>query len=57
VRACIVGFTGNYWFLGYCLLYLILMGYISFLIIDKYYPKFEKYPSTKVSKINILKMP
>jgi hypothetical protein len=57
VRACIVGFTGEYWFLGYCLLYLILMGYMSLLIVDKHYPKFEKYPTTKVVKTNILKMP
>lgn len=38
LRACLVGFTGDYWFLGYCFLYLILGFYLSFLIINKYYP-------------------
>ncbi len=40
VRACIIGFTGDFWFLGYCLLYLILNAYIVALIINKYYPQF-----------------
>ena len=57
VRACIVAFAGNYWFLGYCLLYLILMFYISALIINKYYPPFEKLPTIAVSSVNIFKMP
>lgn len=40
VRVCIIAFSGDYWFLGYCLLYLLLMLYISILIINKYYPEF-----------------
>lgn len=28
-RACLFGFGGDYWFLGYCLLYLILVVYLS----------------------------
>jgi hypothetical protein len=57
VRVCIIAFSGTFWFGGYCLLYLILMLYISALIINKYYPSYEKPPSTEVSKTNILKMP
>lgn len=40
LRACLVGFTGDLWFLGYCFLYLILGTYIFALIINKYYPNF-----------------
>jgi hypothetical protein len=40
LRACLVGFTGDLWFLGYCFLYLILGIYIFLLIINKYYPNF-----------------
>ncbi len=57
MRVCIVAFSGPFWFFGYCLLYLILMIYISILIINKYYPLFEKPPIAEVLKINILKMP
>lgn len=38
LRGCLVGFTGDYWFLGYCFLYLILGIYLSMLLINKYYP-------------------
>ena len=57
MRACIVGFTGVYWFLGYCLLYILLMTYIATLIINKHYPTFEKFPVVAVSYNNIFKMP
>lgn len=57
VRICIIAFSGDFWFFGYCLLYLILMFYISVLMINKYYPAFEKPPSAEVVKINLLKMP
>lgn len=57
MRVCIVAFSGPFWFFGYCLLYLILMIYISILIINKYYPLFEKPPIAEVVKINIFKMP
>ena len=29
IRTCLVGFTGDYWFLGYCFLYLILGKFIN----------------------------
>lgn len=48
LRACLVGFTGDLWFLGYCFLYLILGIYIFVLIINKYYPNFEKLPSLTI---------
>ena len=57
VRVCIVVFSGNYWFAGYCLLFLILFIYITGLIINKYYPSFEVIPTAKVTKTNIFKMP
>lgn len=40
MRVCIIAFSGHFWFIGYCLLYLILMLYISILVINKYYPKY-----------------
>lgn len=40
LRACLVGFAGDTWFLGYCFLYLILGIYMTVLIINKYYPNF-----------------
>ncbi len=40
VRVCITAFTGYYWFIGFCLLYLLLSFYISLLIIDQNYPRF-----------------
>lgn len=45
IRVCIIAFSGEYWFFGYCLLYLILMLYTSVLIVNKYYPTYEKPPS------------
>lgn len=57
VRVCIVAFSGEYWFAGYCLLYLILFIYITGLIINKYYPSFEVIPTAKVTKTNIFRMP
>lgn len=57
VRVCIIAFSGVYWFFGYCLLYLILMTYTLLLIINKYYPTYEKPPVFEVVRINILKMP
>ena len=57
LRVCIVAFSGPYWFGGYCVVYLILIIYIMFLIINKYYPNYEKYPSKKVMKTNIFIMP
>lgn len=57
VRVCIIAFSGDFWFFGYCLLYLILMFYISVLVINKYYPSYEKPPSSEVIKLNLLKMP
>lgn len=57
MRVCIVAFSGEFWFFGYCLLYLILMIYISILIINKYYPLYEKPPTGEVTRTNILKMP
>lgn len=57
VRACVIAFSGNFWFLGYCLLYLILMFYISIMIVSKYYPIYEKPPSIEVTRTNIFKMP
>jgi hypothetical protein len=57
VRACLVGFSGNLWFLGYCFLYLILGTYLFILVINKYYPNFEKLPSLTIEKRNILTMP
>lgn len=57
VRVCIVAFSGQYWFAGYCLLYLILFVYISGLIINKYYPSYEQFPPNKPIKTNIFKMP
>ena len=57
IRACMIVFTGIYWFLGYCLLYLILMGYLSGIIMNKYYPPFEKLPVLKTSKTNLFKLP
>lgn len=29
-RACLFGFGGDYWFLGYCLLYFILVVYLGY---------------------------
>lgn len=46
VRICIIAFSGEYWFFGYCLLYLILMLYVSILMINKYYPSYEKPPTS-----------
>lgn len=43
--------------MGYCLLYLLLMTYIFYLIVDKNYPSFEKIPTMDVKRINVLKMP
>jgi hypothetical protein len=40
VRICIIGFTGKYWFLGYSLLYLILMIFVASLIVNKHFPSF-----------------
>jgi hypothetical protein len=57
VRACLIGFTGNYWFLGYCFLYLILGLYLSILVINRFYPPFEKLPSLTIEKKNIFTMP
>lgn len=57
VRVCIVAFSGPFWFFGYCLLYLILMVYSSVLLINKFYPAFEKPPTGEVKNTNILKMP
>jgi hypothetical protein len=57
LRACLVGFAGDTWFLGYCFLYLILGVYMSVLIINKYYPNFEKLPSLTIEKRNIFMMP
>ena len=57
LRACLVGFTGDLWFLGYCFLYLILGVYLCVLIINKHYPNFEKLPSLTIEKNNILTMP
>lgn len=57
MRVCIVAFSGPYWFGGYCVIYLILIIYIMLLIINKYYPNFEKFPSKKVMKTNIFVMP
>ena len=57
VRICLFGFTADYWFMGYCLLYLLLMTYIFYLIVDKNYPSFEKIPTMDVKRVNVLKMP
>ena len=57
VRLCIIALSGDYWFAGYCLLYLILFIYISGLIINKYYPPYEQIPTSKVIKTNIFRMP
>ncbi len=57
MRVCIVAFSGSLWFVGYCILYLILIIYVFTLIINKYYPKHEKYPTNNVMKTNIFKMP
>lgn len=40
IRVCLFGFTAEYWFMGYCLLYLLVMAYIFYLVIDKTYPNF-----------------
>ena len=57
VRVCLIAFAGSYWFIGYCLLYILLQGYITLLIINKHYPTFEKIPNLSVQKVNIFKMP
>lgn len=57
VRICLIAFAGNYWFVGYCLLYILLMFYITLLVVNKHYPTFEKIPNVSVQKINIFKMP
>lgn len=57
MRVCIVAFSGFFWFAGYCILYLILMTYIQTLVINKYYPQYEKFPTATVMKTNIFKMP
>lgn len=57
LRVILVGFTGDSWFIGYCFLYIVLGIYLSFLIINKYYPNFEKLPSLTIEKKNILTMP
>lgn len=57
MRVCIIAFSGQYWFAGYCILYLILMTYIQVLVINKYYPTYEKFPTANVMKNNIFKMP
>jgi len=56
-RICIIAFSGSLWFLGYCLLYLLLIIYIATLIVNKHYPKFEKLPTVDIRKVNILKLP
>ena len=57
MRVFIVAFSGPYWFGGYCIIYLILMLSVQVLIINKYYPTYEKIPTAKVMKTNIFKMP
>ena len=57
MRVFIIIFSGQYWFGGYCIIYLILMIYIMLLVINKYYPNHEKFPSPTVMKTNIFKMP
>lgn len=57
IRICLFGFSADFWFMGYCLLYLLLMTYIFYLIVDKNYPSFEKIPTMEVKRINVLKMP
>lgn len=46
MRVFIVIFSGQYWFGGYCIIYLVLITYIMLLIINKYYPNHEKFPTT-----------
>jgi hypothetical protein len=48
IRACLTGFSGDLWFLGYCFLYIILGIYLSFILINKYYPNFEKIASNTI---------
>lgn len=57
MRVFIVAFSGPYWFAGYCIIYLILMVSVQLLVINKYYPAYEKIPTAKVMKTNIFKMP
>lgn len=43
--------------MGYCLLYMLIMAYVCYLVIDKAYPNFEKIPTMDVKKINVLRTP
>lgn len=40
-RAFLFGFGGDYWFLGYCSLYIFFGVYVSVLQIDSLYPFYE----------------
>ena len=57
VRVCIVVFSGQYWFAGYCLLYLILFIYITGLVINKHYPSYEIIPTAKAVRVNAFRAP
>ena len=57
MRVFIIIFSGQFWFGGYCVIYLILMIYIMVLVINKYYPDHERFPTSTVMKTNIFKMP
>ena len=45
IRVIMFASSADYWYIGYSVLYLVLMLEISELIIDKYYPNFDRIPN------------
>jgi hypothetical protein len=57
IRSIMLGASADYWFIGYSVLYLLIMVFIFKLVVHKYYPPFDKIPSNQRNKTNIIKTP
>lgn len=57
IRIVMFASSGDYWFIGECVLYLVLITYTLGLVINKHFPAYEKIPSLGQTQTNIVKTP
>lgn len=57
IRVTMFASSEDYWYIGYSVIYLTLMLYVSGLVVDKHYPNFDKIPSLEVTSVNLMMTP